>query len=100
MRFQLTPDHYQAIILQAIALGITLFGMMWGWRRMDRKEREEIREKAQAKQDSLHEENKKTFAELKAGQTTIEGKIETYGLHTHTERAGPLTVDGLWPPRD
>ena len=96
----MTPEHWQSLIMQTLALMITLFGMMWGWRRSDRAERTRIREAASAKQDSLHEENKKTFAELKQGQGNIETKIATYGLHTHTERTGPLTVDGLWPPKD
>lgn len=96
----MTPDHWQSLILQSLAMAITLFGMMWTWRRSDRRERAEIRHMAEEKQTSLHEENKKTFAELKEGQGRIQARIEEYPLHAHTERAGPLCAEGIYPPRD
>ena len=88
------------IILESAALGITMFGLMWGYRREDRKERRELRETAQAKQLSMHEENKRTFGELKVGQTTIEQKLELIPLHAHTEKEGVLRAENIYPPRD
>lgn len=45
------------IAVESTGLGITLFGMMWAWRREDRKERQHIRESTQAQQDTRHKEN-------------------------------------------
>lgn len=73
---------------------------IWIYRRGDRKERAEIREKAKRDEDDKHAQNKAAIQDLKDGQKTINGKIESYGLHVHTERVGQLTVDGIFPRRD
>lgn len=45
------------IAVETTGLGITLFGMMWAWRREDRKERERIRTEAHVHQQAQHEQN-------------------------------------------
>ena len=75
-------------VAELLIATLTFWGIMYGFRREDRKERQHIRETAEAERLRQHQENQAKLDEI----VTVN---KFHPPHLHTERAGNLTFEGM-----
>lgn len=75
-------------LLTAVSAGVVVLVALWTFRREDRKERREIREKTALEENRKHEENARKL-------DFLVGEQEERPNHSHMETTGPLTAEGI-----
>jgi hypothetical protein len=97
--------HFLETLFAGLGAGAVFFTAFWGFHRQDKKEREEQEEKKRtALLSAVSENEKKTEERHRENQDVlieITSQLKYLPPHCHSERDGPLTVDGItYKPRN